>query len=71
MHSLCYVPLLLSCAKLGLCIEWNRLGYEVAEIFTHKFNLLAPVWFQVLGRKKSYTISGIPNIDNGKFALSR
>lgn len=48
---------------LAYVTPWNKLGYEVAETFTHKFNLLAPVWFQVLGKKKSYTVTGLPNID--------
>ncbi|VDP84227.1 unnamed protein product, partial [Echinostoma caproni] len=64
------------CSIVGLChsgifylpppifTKWNKLGYEVAEIFTPKFDLISPVWFQILGRKKSYTVSGIPNVDN-------
>ncbi|CAH8499279.1 unnamed protein product [Schistosoma mattheei] len=42
---------------------WNKLGYEVAKIFGAKFNLIAPVWFEVQGEKKAYTVTGIPEIN--------
>ncbi|KAA0197305.1 hypothetical protein FBUS_11610 [Fasciolopsis buskii] len=62
--TLAYVtPVFFEFTSFILVLQWNKLGYEVAETFTHKFNLLAPVWFQVLGKKKSYTVTGVPNID--------
>lgn len=68
--TLAYVtPVFFEFTSFILVLQWNKLGYEVAETFTHKFNLLAPVWFQVLGKKKSYTVTGVPNIDKGKFVL--
>ncbi|KAA3673686.1 chitinase domain-containing protein 1 [Paragonimus westermani] len=42
---------------------WNKHGYDVAETFAAKFNILSPVWFQVLAQKKAYTVLGIPNIN--------
>ncbi|CAL8070900.1 unnamed protein product [Calicophoron daubneyi] len=42
---------------------WNKHGYEIAEIFARKFTHVSPVWFEVTGMKKSYTITGVPNID--------
>ncbi|KAF6767892.1 hypothetical protein AHF37_05185 [Paragonimus kellicotti] len=48
---------------LAFVTPWNKHGYEVAETFAAKFDILSPVWFQVLARKKAYTVSGIPNIN--------
>ncbi|KAF5397407.1 Chitinase domain-containing protein 1 [Paragonimus heterotremus] len=48
---------------LAFVTPWNKHGYEVSETFAAKFDILSPVWFQVLARKKAYTVLGIPNIN--------
>ncbi|CAH8607956.1 unnamed protein product [Dicrocoelium dendriticum] len=42
---------------------WNKRGFEISKTFVAKFDIISPVWFQVLERKKAYTVTGIPNID--------
>ncbi|CAH8522629.1 unnamed protein product [Heterobilharzia americana] len=53
----------LNATVLAYVTPWNILGYEVAKIFSAKFNLIAPVWFEVQGEKKAYTVTGIPEIN--------
>ncbi|KAH9585452.1 Chitinase domain-containing protein 1, variant 4 [Schistosoma haematobium] len=53
----------LNATVLAYVTPWNKLGYEVAKIFGAKFNLIAPVWFEVQGEKKAYTVTGIPEIN--------
>ncbi|CAH8478784.1 unnamed protein product [Schistosoma turkestanicum] len=53
----------LNATVLVYVTPWNKLGYEVAKIFGTKFNMIAPVWFEVQGERKAYTVTGIPEID--------
>jgi CRISPR/Cas system endoribonuclease Cas6 (RAMP superfamily) len=45
--------------------QWNSKGYEIAEKFTNKFEMISPVWLQI---KRSpdgtYKISGDHDIDS-------
>lgn len=47
-----------------LVFQWNSLGYEVAETFAPKFDVLAPVWLQILRKgDKQYKLGGMHDID--------
>lgn len=48
---------------LAYVTPWNKLGYKTAELFSSKFDLISPVWFDVQGVKKGFTVTGIPDID--------
>ncbi|CAH8839117.1 unnamed protein product [Trichobilharzia szidati] len=53
----------LNTTVLAYVTPWNKLGYEVTKIFGTKFNLISPVWFEVQGEKKVYTVTGIHEIN--------
>ncbi|KAK4469505.1 hypothetical protein MN116_007050 [Schistosoma mekongi] len=53
----------LNTTVLAYVTPWNKLGYEVAKIFGAKFDLISPVWFEVQGEKKAYTVTGVHEID--------
>lgn len=56
-----YVWLKISILKLQ---QWNNHGYDVAKIFGAKFDIISPVWFQVLQKgKNKYEIGGLHDID--------
>lgn len=40
--------------------QWNAMGYRIAEQFVHKFDIISPVWFQVVKDDKEdlYVITG-------------
>lgn len=50
---------------LGYVTPWNGRGYDIAKIFTNKFNYVSPVWLQIKrnGRKK-YELTGTHDIDS-------
>ncbi|KER27037.1 hypothetical protein T265_05807 [Opisthorchis viverrini] len=48
---------------LAYVTPWNKRGFELAETFASKFTLISPVWFQVLGRKKAYSVTGLPEVN--------
>ncbi|TGZ59978.1 hypothetical protein CRM22_008775 [Opisthorchis felineus] len=48
---------------LAYVTPWNKRGFELAETFAAKFTLISPVWFQVLGRKKAYSVTGLPEVN--------
>lgn len=50
---------------LGYVTPWNNKGYDIAKLFTYKFNYISPVWLQ-LKRKAiyKYEILGKHDIDN-------
>ncbi|XP_059471746.1 chitinase domain-containing protein 1 [Neocloeon triangulifer] len=51
---------------LAYVTPWNSKGYEIAEKFTKKFDLISPVWLQVKRSVEgSYTITGEHDVDNG------
>nr|CAX69494.1 Chitinase domain-containing protein 1 precursor [Schistosoma japonicum] len=54
---------ILNTTVLAYVTPWNKLGYEVTKIFGAKFNLISPVWFEVQGEKKAYTITGVHEVD--------
>ncbi|CAB3380374.1 Hypothetical predicted protein [Cloeon dipterum] len=57
---------------LAYVTPWNNKGYEIAETFTNKFDLISPVWLQVKrGAEGSYQITGEHDIDNGWMARLR
>jgi hypothetical protein len=53
------------CSKIYKKFQWNSKGYEIAEKFTNKFEMISPVWLQI---KRSpdgtYKISGDHDIDS-------
>ncbi|CAF5020520.1 unnamed protein product, partial [Rotaria sp. Silwood1] len=43
---------------------WNSHGYDIAKIFTKKFDYISPVWFNIKRTDfEKYTINGIHDID--------
>uniref|UniRef100_A0A2M4AG64 Chitinase domain-containing protein 1 n=1 Tax=Anopheles triannulatus TaxID=58253 RepID=A0A2M4AG64_9DIPT len=51
---------------LGFVTPWNNRGYDVAKIWGAKFDLVSPVWLQVLRKgPKQYEIGGVHDIDDG------
>ncbi|XP_055711105.1 chitinase domain-containing protein 1 [Phlebotomus papatasi] len=49
---------------LAFVTPWNSLGYEVAETFAPKFDVVAPVWLQILRKgDKQYKLGGMHDID--------
>uniref|UniRef100_A0A1A9X0P7 Chitinase domain-containing protein 1 n=1 Tax=Glossina brevipalpis TaxID=37001 RepID=A0A1A9X0P7_9MUSC len=49
---------------LGYVTPWNSQGYNVAKIFTKKFNIISPVWFQLIKQAGKYSIAGDQDIDS-------
>jgi len=49
-----------SCLNYFFFLQWNNHGYDVAKIFTNKFNLISPVWLQVTPTPggKGYVVTG-------------
>lgn len=55
--------------KLKNCAlhQWNHHGYDVAKIFGAKFDMISPVWLQiVLKGKKQYDIAGTHDIKENR-----
>lgn len=45
-------------------LQWNNHGYDVAKIFGPKFNMISPVWLQILRRGEGdYEFGGAHDID--------
>lgn len=44
--------------------QWNNHGYDVAKLFGSKFDMISPVWLQVLHKgSHKYEISGAHDVD--------
>ena len=43
--------------------QWNGHGYEVAKTFARKFDVISPVWFQIVKDKGKYKINGLHDVD--------
>ncbi|EDV31282.1 uncharacterized protein Dana_GF14623 [Drosophila ananassae] len=50
---------------LGYVTPWNSHGYDVAKIFAKKFDIISPVWLQVLKQGEDYVMAGVHDIDAG------
>lgn len=51
---------------LGYVTPWNNHGYDVAKIWASKFDLISPVWLQIIRLGDlSYEVRGIHDIDKG------
>ncbi|KAF6019658.1 CHID1 [Bugula neritina] len=46
--------------------KWNSKGYDIAKVFSKKFDLVSPVWLQVVSRPNNeFEILGGHDIDSG------
>ncbi|EDW11164.1 chitinase domain-containing protein 1 [Drosophila mojavensis] len=50
---------------LGYVTPWNSHGYDIAKIFAKKFDIISPVWLQIVKRGDEYAIAGDHDIDAG------
>ncbi|KAH8289912.1 hypothetical protein KR018_002779 [Drosophila ironensis] len=50
---------------LGYVTPWNSHGYDVAKIFAKKFDIISPVWLQVVKQGDDYQVAGVHDIDAG------
>ncbi|KAH8377869.1 hypothetical protein KR093_007623, partial [Drosophila rubida] len=50
---------------LGYVTPWNSHGYDVAKIFAKKFDIISPVWLQIVKQGKDYRVAGTHDIDAG------
>ncbi|XP_075152381.1 chitinase domain-containing protein 1 [Haematobia irritans] len=50
---------------LGFVTPWNSHGYDVAKIFAGKFDIISPVWFQIVKKGDDYKVQGTHDIDSG------
>lgn len=49
---------------LGYVTPWNNHGYDVAKIWGNKFEMISPVWLQIIRKgKEKYEIGGTHDID--------
>ncbi|XP_037806542.1 chitinase domain-containing protein 1 [Lucilia sericata] len=48
---------------LGFVTPWNSHGYEIATTFAKKFDLISPVWFQIVKQDGKYKVNGLHDID--------
>lgn len=46
-------------------MQWNSHGYDVAKIFAKKFDIISPVWLQIVKHGDDYAIAGDHDIDAG------
>lgn len=48
-----------------LLLQWNNHGYDVAKIFGAKFDIISPVWLQVIKKgKQKFDIGGTHDVDD-------
>ncbi|VDP17982.1 unnamed protein product [Soboliphyme baturini] len=45
--------------------QWNNHGYDIAKSLAHKFDLISPVWFQVVSSPNGCQINGVHDLDQG------
>ncbi|XP_017029375.1 chitinase domain-containing protein 1 [Drosophila kikkawai] len=50
---------------LGYVTPWNSHGYDVAKMFAKKFDIISPVWLQVVKQGNGYAMAGTHDIDAG------
>ncbi|GAB0094465.1 chitinase domain-containing protein 1 [Sergentomyia squamirostris] len=51
---------------VGFVTPWNNHGYDVAKIFTNKFDVISPVWLQIHRQgKQEYRITGTHDVNEG------
>ncbi|EDW52089.1 chitinase domain-containing protein 1 [Drosophila sechellia] len=50
---------------LGYVTPWNSHGYDVAKIFAKKFDIISPVWLQIVKQGDRYAVAGTHDIDAG------
>ncbi|XP_017047737.1 chitinase domain-containing protein 1 [Drosophila ficusphila] len=50
---------------LGYVTPWNSHGYDVAKIFAKKFDIISPVWLQIVKQGDRYSVAGTHDIDAG------
>ncbi|XP_034101481.1 chitinase domain-containing protein 1 [Drosophila albomicans] len=50
---------------LGYVTPWNSHGYDVAKIFAKKFDIISPVWLQIVKQGNEYAVAGTHDIDAG------
>ncbi|XP_054741787.1 chitinase domain-containing protein 1 [Anastrepha obliqua] len=48
---------------LGYVTAWNSHGYDVAKWFARKFDIISPVWFQIVKNGDEYELAGTHDID--------
>ncbi|XP_036343686.1 chitinase domain-containing protein 1-like, partial [Rhagoletis pomonella] len=48
---------------LGYVTAWNSHGYDVAKWFARKFDIVSPVWFQIIKNGDEYKLAGTHDID--------
>jgi len=49
---------------LGYVTPWNSKGYDLAKIFAKKFDMVTPVWLQIVRKgRKNYEFTGTHDID--------
>ncbi|XP_030380452.1 chitinase domain-containing protein 1 isoform X2 [Scaptodrosophila lebanonensis] len=48
---------------LGYVTPWNSHGYDIAKIFAKKFDIISPVWLQIVKKKNNYTLAGTHDVD--------
>ncbi|XP_067624959.1 chitinase domain-containing protein 1 [Eurosta solidaginis] len=48
---------------LGYVTAWNSHGYDVAKWFAQKFDIISPVWFQIVKKGEEYKLSGSHDVD--------
>lgn len=47
-------------------MQWNNHGYDVAKIWGTKFDIISPVWLQVVRQPNGvYKINGEHDVDSG------
>lgn len=48
---------------LGYVTAWNSHGYDVAKLFAQKFDIISPVWFQIVKDGDEYKLAGGHDVD--------
>ncbi|XP_059617623.1 chitinase domain-containing protein 1 [Phlebotomus argentipes] len=49
---------------LGYVTPWNGYGYDIAKRFTPKFDVISPIWLQILRKgDRKYKLAGVHDID--------
>lgn len=53
-----------SLISLSLPFQWNNHGYDVAKTFGPKFDMISPVWLQILRKgDMQYELMGTHDVD--------
>lgn len=54
-----------SLIQLSPYLQWNSHGYDVAKMFAKKFDIISPVWLQIVKQGDDYAVAGTHDIDAG------